>query len=261
MLPWVSNSLSAKRKKQTDGKKAAKGKAKSAGKETEEMAEFKKRLSHSVRMPMSIIMGYGEVLMNGKCSPEEEKECIRKICQNIKYLNLTYHMLLEEEQEQECVFDAGKVVQQFIDQVEEYVHKKNVRIGMNPQKGHTLMWGNPVELMRILYNLMENSLKYMAGGTSIYITVDHVDGQAMIVYRDDGKGVKHGEAKQLTDKHYQGSNAAEKEDNPGFGYGLYMVQEMVERWKGTMQIKSAEGESFSVYFFFPEERDRCPAET
>lgn len=220
--------------------------------EMDTMTEFKRKIAHSVRMPISIIIGYGDLIKKGKCKPEDEKEYIRKICQNAKYLKLTYKMLLEENQEDVKEFDVGDVVAEYIDQVEEYINKKNIQIKMNRRQESIRMRGNPTDLMRILYNVTENSLKYMEEGTTIYITVDHVDGHILIIYRDDGKGINEKEVSLLTNENYQGSNVNRENENQGFGYGLYMVKEIVDRWNGGMKIKSAEGKGFSLYFFFPE---------
>ena len=57
---------------------------------------FRRLLSHNIRMPMTIIAGYGDLLKNHSLKTrEEEIECISKICKNIQYLDTLFKVLVE----------------------------------------------------------------------------------------------------------------------------------------------------------------------
>ncbi|MBR2852330.1 MAG: hypothetical protein IKB91_08100, partial [Anaerotignum sp.] len=64
-----------------------------------DMNWMKRMLSHNVRMPMSIITGYGELLRQGLLSPEEQQGIIRDICDNINYMNDVLKVVLDEAED------------------------------------------------------------------------------------------------------------------------------------------------------------------
>ena len=103
--------------------------------------------------------------------------------------------------------------------------------------------------MRVFYHLFENAMKYSEGGDSINISIFHVEeGQVLVVFKDNGKGMKEREVKAVFEEGIRGSNSQGK---AGTGYGLYDVKTIVERYGGTVEISSRENAGFAVYMLFP----------
>ena len=104
-------------------------------------------------------------------------------------------------------------------------------------------------MMRAFYHLFENAMKYSESGDTITIQIFHVqNGQVLLVFKDNGRGMDEREVKNLFEEGFRGSNS---EGKIGTGYGLYDVKNIVERYGGTIEISSREKAGFSVYMLFP----------
>lgn len=213
---------------------------------------LKRMLSHNVRMPMSVITGYGELLRQGLLSAEEQKTVIENICDNINYMNDVLKVVLEDDAEQNGTLEAvdvAKLLYRSVEYVSEVAKKVPVRIDVRTEKPSMLIRAEYIPVLRVFYQLFENAIKYLDGGDTITINAyyagkDHV----LIVFKDNGKGIPEKDVKRIFEKGYRGGNSKGKY---GSGYGLYDVKQVVERYGGTVEISSREHTGFSVYLMFP----------
>lgn len=214
---------------------------------------FHRLLSHNIRMPMTIIAGYGDLLKNHSLKTrEEEIECISKICKNIQYLDTLFKVLVDDEKNEELLrqkewFDLLECGREAFDYVKSMTQKAHITISVNSSKDHVLFYGNRIVMMRAFYNLVENSIRYMKRAGSICLTVEETDDEYLVVYRDDGIGMDENEAESITDLNQQGSNAR----GDGHGIGMYLVRQTVENHGGTLSIRTGVGKGMGVFMSFP----------
>ena len=101
-------------------------------------------------------------------------------------------------------------------------------------------------LNRVLFNLLENSLKYMGRAGVVTILVRQQGEQAVLQVRDDGMGLSAAETAHIFELRYQGSNRA-----GGSGHGLYLVRQTVEAHGGTVSAESDLGRGMRITLQFP----------
>jgi len=208
-------------------------------------------LSHNVRMPISIVMGYGDLLENGLVSADEQKEIIANICENLSYINDIMKVVLDDDNGQENIeaVDIAALIKRSSEFVREVARKSFVDIKIFTEKPKMLIKAEAIPIMRIFYQLFENSLKYIDKGDSISINAFYVeDENILVVFKDNGMGVSEKDRSRIFDKGFRGSNSRGK---PGSGYGLYEVKQTIERFGATIEVSSKEEAGFSVYMLFP----------
>ncbi len=217
---------------------------------------LKRMLVHNVRMPMSIIKGYGDLLRQGLLSETEKKEAIQNICDNITYMDEVLRVLLDEERElQEAMekVNIAEVLQQTAKYVSEVARKIPLKISLRVEEPQMFIHGELIAVMRLFYHLFENAVKYLSRGDTISVHAYAVkDEQVLIVFKDNGKGMAEEEVKHIFEKGFRGSNSKGK---PGSGYGLYDVKQIVEHSGGTVEVSSRPGMGFSVFLMFPAYRE------
>lgn len=102
---------------------------------------------------------------------------------------------------------------------------------------------NTAETETILGNLIENSIKY--GGKELMVTVCSTDNHLKIKVKDNGVGIAKTEQQNVFDKYYR--IATDNIHNvKGLGVGLYLVQKIVKKHKGTIQVKSDLGKGCEI---------------
>lgn len=223
----------------------------------EDVAWLKRQIAHGVRMPLAIISGYGDLLRKQDYdSLEEQKMYISKICSNIDYLNQTFQIIIDDEagkeEEQNVRLDLLEVARNIVDYADNLTKSHGVKLELNSSHEHVYIRGNRIDIMKVLYNLIENSLKYMRHGDAIYITIEQVENQAWVVYRDNGEGVTKQDAERLTELNYRGEqNEQETDAVKGTGMGMYLVKDIIQKHHGTLQVKGGVGTGFAMYIIFP----------
>ena len=213
---------------------------------------IKRMLSHNMRMPMSVITGYGELMKQGLLTPEEMEEVIENICENINYMNGILKVVLDDQSEDisnPTAVDIAALVKSTANYVRDIARKISVKISVIVEQEKMMIRAEQIPMMRAFYHLFENAMKYSEGGDKITINIYYVENrQVLLVFKDNGRGMEERDVKHIFEEGFRGSNSKEKQ---GTGYGLYDVKNIVERYGGTVEISSRENAGFSVYMLFP----------
>jgi two-component system, OmpR family, sensor histidine kinase MprB len=98
----------------------------------------------------------------------------------------------------------------------------------------TTVWGDPEELERAVWNLVENAAKWSNSGDRIELTI--VGGEVTV--RDHGPGVPEADRPFVFDRFYR-SEAARSQ--PGSGLGLAIVRQIADSHGGRVEVESAPG--------------------
>ena len=100
-------------------------------------------------------------------------------------------------------------------------------------------------LQRIIYNLLENALKYNQKGGSISLDANFRDNQVIIVVQDTGVGISPNDLPYIFDRFYRTDYSRSK---PGNGLGLSLVKAITTNLGGTVDVKSRvnDGSAFLV---------------
>ena len=104
------------------------------------------------------------------------------------------------------------------------------------------------ELSLHVYDLLENSIAAKASLIELTIRDSIKDNIYHFTIKDNGKGMREWEVKNIFEEGFRGSNS---EGKTGTGYGLHDVKAIVERYGGTIEISSREKAGFAVYMLFP----------
>ena len=219
---------------------------------SEDVVWFKRLMAHNVRMPLAVIVGYGELLEEGGFSTrEEELACVHKICQNIDYLDMVFKVLLDNNNEELLIekkhFDILSCVYEVSEYVKMIVKKAGIRISVNSSKKEVLLYGNRISLMRAFFNLIENSVRYMNREGNIFNTVEETEKEVLVIYRDDGEGMRPEDVEKITELNFQGANGKPE----GHGIGMYLVRQAIEEQGGTLTVKSGRESGMGIYMSFP----------
>lgn len=96
---------------------------------------------------------------------------------------------------------------------------------------------DPLQMARVLGNLIGNAAKYMGRGGQIEVRLDAVEGSARLRVRDQGRGIAPAALAHVFDRFYR----ADEGEVGGHGVGLALVREIVERHGGRISAESELG--------------------
>jgi signal transduction histidine kinase len=113
-------------------------------------------------------------------------------------------------------------------------------------------------LEEVLHNLLSNAVKYSPAGGTIRVRVARHDGEAVLEVTDEGIGIPAEAQPRLFEPFFRAGNVDAAIS--GFGIGLYIVHEIVQRHGGRVEVESAEGRGTAVRAVLPlraEEEEVC----
>lgn len=210
-------------------------------------------LSHNVRMPISIIQGYGELLEEGKLDDEKQKEVITKICGNIRYLSNILKLVIDNDstniEYKYEIIDMLDVVREVSKYMKDFTTKRGIKVSVISQSTKVMVRADRWQFIRLFYNLFENSLKYMGKSGEISVMVSEAGNDSvLIVYKDTGKGMPAAEVEHVFERGYR--SATHMGEN-GQGMGMYFVHQIIEDHGGDISVISDVGRGFSVRILLP----------
>ena len=222
-------------------------------------SEFLANMSHELRSPLNGIIGFSEMIFDGKQGPltETQTECLSRILSCGRHLLRIINDVLDLSR-----IEAGKLelrpeptsvsflVAEVCDSLATIAAEKNIQIEPKmPLKLDAMV--DPARLKQILYNYLSNALKFTADGgcVSIEVRLDE-DEQLRLEVTDTGPGISETDQKQLfTNFHQLDSGKAKRFQ--GTGLGLALTKRIVEAQGGTVGVRSEQGKGSTFFAVLP----------
>jgi signal transduction histidine kinase len=113
-----------------------------------------------------------------------------------------------------------------------------------------VVFGDPSQLRKAMSNLVDNALKYSPEGDTVEVWVGRFGGQVAFSVTDNGPGLTPGDQDRLFEPFEQGS-AIPTGGESSSGLGLYLVEQILRRHDGTVEVDSEEGEGSTFTLLFP----------
>jgi two-component system sensor histidine kinase VicK len=106
------------------------------------------------------------------------------------------------------------------------------------------------KISQVITNFLGNAIKYSPKESPITVTCKIVDNCVQVAVTDKGIGIKHRDQEKLFQRFYRVENEKLKNVS-GFGIGLYLASEIIQRHKGKIWVDSEEDEGSTFYFSLP----------
>ena len=217
-------------------------------------------ISHDIRTPLSMVLGYSSSLETNNTLNAEQQEkvaAIRQQAAKIKYLiedlNLTakleYDMQPLRVEKIHLVELARQVVCEFLDSNLD----DSFSIDFITDSDSELLYinGDETLLKRAITNLIENSIGHNPSGCEITVSVSCNNQNATVIIADNGIGIPAQKLKELNTKtHYMEST--DEKLNLRHGLGMLLVRQIVDAHHGVIKIESKPQEGFKTTLTFPQ---------
>ena len=129
-----------------------------------------------------------------------------------------------------------------------FIDRSRIKVCIDADPEQVIALGDPAEVDILVTNLISNAIKYSPRDSLVTVRVDHEDGWVVLCCEDQGIGISAADQKQLFREFFR-SDSPEVKAQPGTGLGLTIVDRIVTRHLGRIEIDSAlgEGSTFRVY--------------
>ena len=218
--------------------------------------EFLATVSHEMRTPLTAMLGWVQLLRNGTLSPDTVPQALETIERNAraqaKLIDdlldmsriLSGRLRLDVQQVQ-----PAEIVEAAISAAEPAATAKNVRIvsNLDPHTGPIV--GDPTRLQQIIWNLLNNAIKFTPAKGLITVRLERIDYSLEISVTDTGEGITPEFLPHVFDRFRQ-QDASTVRRHQGLGLGLAIVKQLVELHGGSVEAHSegvGRGATFLVH--------------
>jgi signal transduction histidine kinase len=221
-------------------------------------SEFLAKMSHQLRTPLTAIIGFSEVLlqgMDGDLKPEQAQDVTEIHNSSAVLLELVNEILdlskIESGKIEMAIRDVDlhEVVDQVITTMFQIAESKALKLTSKLSPATPVVIADPSRLREILTNLVSNAIKFTPTG-SVTITSAPRDGMAEISVIDTGIGVPPDATERIFQEFRQGSDQI-SETYGGTGLGLSIARKLAELQGGRMGVESAPGKGSRFWFTLP----------
>jgi two-component system phosphate regulon sensor histidine kinase PhoR len=222
--------------------------------------DFVANASHELRTPLATIIGYAETLseegpidadMRSRFGATIETEARRmlRIVEDLMSLSRIEadRYLVPHEQ-----VDMGEVARISIEHSTPLIERRGCTIEAHIDTDVPPVSGDFGQLLQLTDNLIGNAIRYGCNEKSCAaeIAVRAEDGRVQLIVSDRGDGIAPEHLPRLTERFYRVDSARSRESG-GTGLGLAIVKHIVERHRGTLDIKSGPGRGTQVIVSLP----------
>ena len=219
-----------------------------------DLEAFAHTVSHDLRAPLSSLDGYAHLLWDAagdRLSPDETGylERIIKASENMEQLIAS---MLEFARSGRGVQDLERIdlelmVREIWEELEPVAEGSGARL--ETSFAHPEVISDPVLLKQVLFNLLDNALKFNAGPPAPMVVAGSrdLDGEFAVFVRDNGPGIPLEEREAIFAPFKRLSLST-----PGLGIGLSMAKRAVESWGGRVWVESIPGSGSTFFFTVPQ---------
>ncbi|HEU5139790.1 MAG TPA: HAMP domain-containing sensor histidine kinase [Bacillales bacterium] len=215
-------------------------------------------ISHDLRTPMTMIIGYSETLDAGLYKNEEERKTYTEIIlRRSRYMDQLLQKLLEiaqldtqkdrmRREQIDLSEQLRRITADYIPVLENREMAFNIHIPKEP--AYVLIDAHLIE--RAIRNLIENAIQYGREGKYLGLALIEKDNQIEVSINDRGPGIEKAKQTRIFERFYRGSDGREGE---GLGIGLSIVHEIADAHGGMIRMKSLPHEETTFTLILPKQ--------
>lgn len=224
-------------------------------------SEFVSIASHQLRSPLTSIMGYASLVLEGAygAPPPTVKEAVQRIFDSSKLMSLSVEDFLNVSRIEQgrmkyemSDVDLAHLTQVVIDEMIPVAEGKGLAIEFQAPPGNYTVKADLGKMKQVIANLVDNAVKYTPKG-SVLVTLMKMQGgkSVRLAVKDSGVGIPRESLPKLFDRFVRAGNA-NLVNTTGTGLGLYVAKQMVEAHKGKIWAESGgEGRGSTFYVELP----------
>ena len=219
--------------------------------------EFVADVSHELKTPITSIMGYADTLLEGEYDDETRTKFLNVISSEARRMaRLVTDLLTLSRYDNKKVnaeitsFDLGDLVKKCQEKLRFEIEKKEHNVECFVTASVPPVVADKYGIERVVLNVLSNAIKYTPDKGTIKVYVGFVYNDAYIKVIDNGIGIPEQDLSRIFDRFYRVDKARSRELG-GTGLGLSIAKEILDKNKGSIDIKSKVGKGTEVVIRIP----------
>ena len=213
--------------------------------------EFVANVSHELKTPMTTIGGYVDGILDGTIPPERQRQYLGIVSDEVKRLSRLVRSMLDISrlQDQEGIpdekktrFDLTECVGQVLITFEKKINDKNLEVEVDMPEHPVFTRANQDYVTQVVYNLIDNGVKFCPQGGELGICIRESDTKAYISVSNQGETIPPEELPLVFDRFHK-IDKSRSQNRDGWGLGLYIVKTIVCSHGENISVTSRDGKT------------------
>ena len=216
--------------------------------------EFSANVSHELKTPLTSISGFAELMKEGLVPPEKIPEFSGDIYKESRRLiglvdDIIQLSRLDENSTQfeRAPVDLYELSEQAMASLRPVADRQSVSLSL--QGEHAEIDGVEQLLKEMIYNLLDNAVKYNVPGGSVTLRVNKVGPRTVLSVSDTGIGIPYADQPRVFERFYRVDKSHSKEVG-GTGLGLSIVRHAAQYHNARLDLKSQPGKGTTITVTF-----------
>lgn len=209
------------------------------------MRKMLSNISHDLKTPLTVILGYTEIMLHNRDITQEKKEALLqtvhvKTLEVLELISIFFELVKLESGDHNLEIskiEIGEICRKKIIEYYEILTTKEFEVEIDIPEEQIWIWGNREAIERILNNLLSNAITYGADGKMIGMKVRNTNDRVYIEIIDKGQGIHEADQSRVFERLYTMEDSRNKR-NQGSGLGLTITKRLVEQLDGKIYLDS-----------------------
>ena len=216
--------------------------------------EFIANVSHELRTPMTTIAGFAEGLLDGTIPKSEEEKYLAVIADETRRLSRLVREMLDMSRMQDNMADPKNLkpfnlTEELVKTLLSFESRANdKKLDVDLQLPDDELWvrGNEDAVHRVIYNLLDNAIKFARVGGVLTLAIWKQGGKAYVSVADEGETIPEDDLPFIFDRFHK-SDRSRSMDRDGVGLGLYLVKSILDAHDEDIVVTSKDGVTKFVF--------------
>lgn len=223
--------------------------------------EFISNITHELKTPIATVSVAIEALrsFNASLDPQRTKEYLDISANELQRLSLLVDKVLKlsmfEKKEIELRYeplDMKALIDEVTSSMRLQFEKKGATVDVSAE-GNTMLEGDRLHLVSVIFNLLDNALKYSSEHPEIHIDVSGTDNKLQVTFSDSGIGIPAEYHDKVFEKFFR-VPTGNLHNAKGYGLGLSYVSHVIKKHNGTIKVESVEGDGSKFIVILPKHK-------
>ncbi|MDR1065048.1 MAG: HAMP domain-containing histidine kinase [Oscillospiraceae bacterium] len=204
-------------------------------------------VSHELKTPMTVIAGFADGILDGTIPPESEAKYLGVISAETRRLSRLVRSLLdvsrlsaEGGEAARETFDLAELIRVTLVGMLSKLEAKELEALPELPEEPVLVVGEKDAITQVVYNLLDNAVKFAREKTALKIALWKQGGRAFVSIEDEGETIPESEMPLIFDRFHK-TDRSRGVDREGVGLGLYIVKTILDKHNEDIFVSSADG--------------------
>ncbi len=213
--------------------------------------EFVANVSHELKTPMTTIGGYIDGILDGTIPEGKQRHYMQIVSAETKRLSRLVRSMLDISQlqgeggipeEKMSRFDVEECAGQMLITFEQKILSKSINVEVEMPEYPVYTMANRDYISQVIYNLLDNAVKFCPQDGTLWLTVRQDDTKAYISIANQGETIPPEELSLLFDRFHK-IDKSRTQNRDGWGLGLYIVKTIIGLHGQDISVTSADNKT------------------